>query len=78
MKLVKFMCTVRVIQAEEAEEDKVEAHAIWVNPDDVQMVAPEGDMTKGKEHLRIYFKGRGGSTSVEGTYEEVVAALTSA
>ena len=74
MKLVKFQCTVRQTRAKEQGEDIPEAHTIWINPDDVQMVTPENEAGD----TRIAFKGQGGSTSVEGTQEEVVAALTSA
>jgi len=81
MKLVQFECLVNVNrEADKAERENrdvvaIETHTIWINPDDIQMVAPQS--RKEKDMVFLFFKGEGGSTSVEGTFEEVVAKLTS-
>jgi len=76
MKLVKFNCTVAVIRAQQRKEDVVAPHAIWINPEEIQMVVPESK--ERPEEVTIFFRGDGGSTGVEGTFAEVIEKLTTA
>lgn len=80
MKLVKFQCTVAVCRARDKKADggaeEVKSHTIWINPEAVQMVAPQD--SRYLEEITIYFRGCEDSTGVEGTFAEVVEKLTTA
>ena len=79
MKLVHFKCTVASIRAEVEGTDAIEPHDVWINPDDIQMLSPFSTKEKILDNIvYITFCNNGGSTSVEGTFEEVIEKLTSA
>ena len=79
MKFVHFKRTVETIRAEVRQADVVEPHDVWINPDDVQMLSPFATSEKTLDNtVYITFKNAGGSTSVQGTFEEVIEKLTSA
>lgn len=77
MKLVEFKCTVNVERAKENGEMQLpKPHTIWINPEDIQMVAPRDN--KQPDIISIIFRNQGGSTTVEGTLEEITGKLTTA